>query len=132
MMLPCWPLVLAQVTSSAPRPGDWRFGWAGVGLVAAGALGIILFAWLVMRWLARRQRQISHSPWSLFRDLATAHGLTHRERQLLARVAQHFRLEQPATLFVEPAWWEHDRLGPSWKRRLPQLEKLRRRLFAAR
>jgi hypothetical protein len=125
-------LLFAQVSGSAPQPGDWRFGWAGVGVVAAGALTIILCAWLVMRWLARRQRQIRHSPWSLFKDLATAHGLNHRERLLLTRLARHFRLEQPAVIFVEPAWWEQERLGPSWTRRLPQLDQLRRRLFAAR
>jgi hypothetical protein len=132
MIVRWWTLLLAETAANAPKPGDWRFGWAGVGMVAAGALAIILCAWLVTRWLASRQRQINNSPWCLFKDLAAAHGLNHRERQLLTRLAQHFRLEQPSALFVEAAWWEADRLGPSWARCQSDLDKLRRRLFAVR
>jgi hypothetical protein len=125
-------LLLAQANASAPRPGDWRFGWVTVGLLAGVSLAVILIAWLIARWVSARERRISNSPWRLFKDLTIAHGLNHRERQLLMRLATQFKLEQPTALFVEPAWWEPERLGPAWVRRLPEVEKLRKRLFAIR
>jgi hypothetical protein len=132
MTLRCCFLLLAQAGSAAPKPGDWRFGWVSVGIVAGVAVAIILVTSLIMRWFSARERRSSNSPWQLFKDLVAAHDLNHRERNVLTRLAQQFRLEQPATLFVEPAWWEPERLGPAWSRRLPELEKLRRRLFALR
>ena len=44
-----------------------------------------LVAWLIMRWFGPRERTISNSPWGLFKDLAMAHALTHRERNVLTR-----------------------------------------------
>ena len=125
-------LLLAEVNAKAPRPGDWSFGWVSVGILACAALSIILSAWLTIRLINARQKRISNSPWRLFKDLATAHELNHRERNLLTRLANHFRLEHPSVLFIEPAWWEPERLGSSWSRRGAELEKLRRRLFAVR
>jgi hypothetical protein len=68
----------------------------------------------------------------LFKDLCAAHGLSRRERQLLARVARQFELAQPAMLFVEAAWWDAERLGPAWTRAIPELKQLQQRLFAVR
>jgi hypothetical protein len=132
MTVPCCLLLFAQVSPNAPKPGDWQFGWGSVGIVAGVAVALSLVAWLILRWFKVRERRISNSPWGLFTDLVAAHQLNHRERNLVTRLARQFRLEQPALLFVEPAWWEADRLGPAWRRRLPELEKLRRRLFAVR
>ena len=132
MSLAFWTSILAQVGPAKPRPGDWQFGWERVGMVAAAATVVVVVIWLIFRLLAMRERRIGNSPWLLFKDLATAHGLTHRERQLLRRLAQQYRLEQPAALFVESAWWEDERLGPAWAKRLPEIERLRRRLFAIR
>jgi hypothetical protein len=129
-LLSLW--LLAQASPRAPKPGDWRFGWDRVGLVALGAIVIIAIAWFVLRWVARRERRITHSPWCLFKELCTTHELTPRERQLLTRLAQHHRLEQPATLFVEPTWWEPQQLGPAWSKCLTELDRLRKRLFAVR
>src|SRR5262245_14680557 len=125
-------LLWAEVNAKAPRPGDWSFGWVSVGILAGAAASIVLSAWLTIRLISARQKRISNSPWRLFKNLVTAHELNHRERNLLTRLAQHFRLEQPAALFIEPAWWEPERLGSSWSRRSAELEKLRRRLFAGR
>ena len=124
--------LLAQAGTKAPRPGDWQFGWDKVAVVAAGALAIIFVAWLVMRFFAARKRRSSNSPWRLFKELCAVHGLSSRERQLITRMAQKFRLDQPAALFVEVAWWDAERLGPSWTRQLSELDKLRKRLFAVR
>jgi hypothetical protein len=129
----CWQILLAQVGKpNAPRPGDWTFGWASVAMLAAASLAIIVVAWLISRSFAVRQRRIGNSPSRLFKDLCLAHNLTNRERQMLGRMAQQFRLQQPAALFVEPAWWEAERLGTSWSRRMPEVERLRKRLFAVR
>ena len=127
-----WLPLLAQANARAPKPGDWRFGWDSVAMVAGGALVVIIVAWFISRLLAKRQRQISDSPWCLFKELCTAHSLNHRERQLLTRLAQQFRLEQPTALFIEPAWWEAERLGPAWARTLPELDKRRKRRFTVR
>jgi len=124
--------LIAQVSANAPKPGDWQFGWISVGIVAGVATGVCIVAWIILRIIRARERRITNSPWQLFKDLTAAHELNHRERNLLTRLAQQFRLEQPAVLFVEPAWWEADRLGQAWSRRLPEIEKLRRRLFASR
>jgi hypothetical protein len=133
MTLPYCFLLLAQSrASAAPKPGDWGFGWGSVAMVAAGAAGIVLIAWLIMRWLSLRERRIHNSPWQLFKDLSAAHGLSQRERQLLTRIAQQYRLDHPAALFVEAAWWEAERLGAPWQPRFAEIEKLRRRLFAVR
>jgi hypothetical protein len=132
MNLLCWTAILGQMGAAKPKPGDWQFGWERVGMVAAAATVIAVVIWLIFRLLALRERRVSNSPGVLFKDLATAHGLSHRERQLLRRLAQQYRLEQPAVLFIEAAWWEDERLGPAWAKRLPEIEKLRRRLFAIR
>jgi len=132
MTLPGCLVLLAQASPNAPKPGDWQFGWGSVAIVAGVAVGISLVAWLIMRWFKARERRLSNSPWRLFYDLVAAHELNPRERNLVTRLAQQFRLEQPAMIFAEPAWWEPERLGPAWSRRLPELERLRRRLFAIR
>ncbi len=125
-------LLLAELNSRAAKPGDWLFGWDRVALVAGGAVAIITVAWIVMRLVARRERRQGHSPWCLFKELCTAHELSLRERQLLTRLAQHHRLEHPTALFIEPTWWEPQRLGPAWSKCLTELERLRKRLFAVR
>jgi hypothetical protein len=133
MMPMYWNILLAQAGKpNAPRPGDWTFGWTSVAMLAAASLAIIVVAWIVSRSVALRQRRIKNSPSRLFKDLCLAHNLTNRERQMLGRMAQQFRLLQPAALFVEPAWWEAERLGPSWSRRMHDVERLRKRLFAVR
>ena len=125
-------LLLAQTGAKPPRPGDWSFGWGSVAGVAAVSVTVILVIWLTTKYAAARQQKNSNSPWGLFTDLCTSHHLNRRERQLVTRLAQHFELEHPAALFIESAWWEFDRLSPAWVRCRPELEKLRKRLFAVR
>jgi hypothetical protein len=125
-------ILLAKQDANAPRPGDWSFGWDSVAIIAGVALAIIFVAWIVARILAARERKNKNSPWCLLKDLAEAQGLNHRERQLLTRLAQHLQLPEPAALFVEQSYWEADRLGGSWASARPELDKLRKRLFAVR
>ena len=107
-------------------------GWEAAGIVIGAAVTIIGLAWLAMRFLRSRQKKISHCPWRLFKDLCAAHELNYRDRQLLTQLARQHRLQQPAVLFVEPAWWDTDRLGAAWQRSLGEVQALQERLFAAR
>jgi hypothetical protein len=125
-------LLLAQTGARAPRPGDWSFGWSSVAGVAAASLAVIAVIWLTTKIAAARQQKITNSPWRLFTDLCTLHHLNRRERLLITRLAQDIQLEHPALLFMESAWWEADRLSPAWVRCRPELDKLRKRLFAIR
>jgi hypothetical protein len=124
--------LLAQQNAKPPRPGDWAFGWGSVGIIAAVAAAVVLIFWMISRVVAAREQKSKHSPWSLWKELADAHALSARERQLVCRLAKHLRLVQPTALFVEPSSWEVERLGPSWVACRPEIEKLRKRLFAVR
>jgi len=123
-------LLLAQAAPRGPKPGDWTFGWDRVALVALGGMVIVFIAWLVRRMLMLRQRRVTHSPWCLFKELCAAHHLSPRQRQLLKRLAQQHRLEQPATALLDATLWEPQRLGPAWARCLGEVDDLRKRLFA--
>jgi len=109
------------------RALDWNF----VLPVLSGATIVFLFAtWLTLRRLRLRERRSLNSPAKLLAELCAAHGLRHRQRQLLASLARYHKLAQPAVLFVEPALWSTERLGPAWSRRRGELDELCRRLFA--
>jgi hypothetical protein len=101
-----------------------------VGIIAAVSASIVLVIWFVMRWFQSRERTIANSPWHLFKELCSAHGLTLPERQMLTRLVRERDLPQPAALFVEPACWGLERQSAS--ARTLELEKLKRRVFAAR
>ena len=132
MTLPTFTLLLAQARANNPRPGDWSFGWGTVGIIAAASAGIVMVIWLIMLGLKLRARRTTHSPWELFGELCAAHRLAHGERSLLKSLARDLKLEQPGVLFVEPGWWESQRLPPSMVRHVAALEKVRKRLFAPR
>lgn len=123
-------MLLAQVKAREPKPGDWSFGWGTVGMIAAVSASVVLVIWFISRLVQRRKRTTANSPWHLFRDLCAAQGFALPERQLLARLAKERNLAQPAMLFVEPAYWELERASGS--SRTAELERLRRRIFAAR
>ncbi len=113
------------------RYGRWPLSYQIATIAAGVAIATCLAAWLVVRWLTRRERGKLNSPLKLLAELAAAHGLGYRQRQLLARLAKHHNLTQPAVLFVEPALWSAERLGPRWDRVRPELDALREHLFAA-
>jgi hypothetical protein len=118
-----------QRLGDVPPRGGW--GWPGF-LTAAGALtAVILAGWLLKSWLTQRERRTVNSPAKLLLELVAAHGLGYRHRQLLARLAKHHALTQPALLFVEPELWSAEKLGRAWDRCRPELDSLRQRLFAA-
>jgi hypothetical protein len=105
-------------------------GWQAVGIIVGTATTLIGMFWLTTRLLRARQKRSTNCPWQLFKELCAAHDLSYRDRQLLTQLAQQHRLEQPAMLFVEPTWWEADKLGRGWQRSLAEIHGLRDRLFA--
>jgi hypothetical protein len=126
---------IGQSASSGGQPSASPSAWNLQAAIVVGAIAFLLavlsaVCWLVSRWLKARDEKTVNSPWGLFHELCAAQGLNHRERQWLSRLARQQGLDQPAALFVEPAWWEPDRLGPTWESVLPQLHELRNRLFA--
>lgn len=123
-------LILGELNARAPKPGDWAFGWDRVAMVAAGALVVTAVAWIMLKVAKGRERRITHSPWCLFKEVCSAHGLAARERQLLKRLAQQHRLENPVMVLIDEALWDAQRLGPAWSRCQAELETLRKRLFA--
>jgi hypothetical protein len=125
-------LAVASRNAKQPKPGDWSFGWSAVGLIGAASLLVIMLIWLAIRSYQARQRRERHSPWRLFSDLCRTHHLSRRHRHILKCLAVQYQLEQPAMLFVEPKWWEADQLGPTWAPHLPELNRLRLRLFSRR
>jgi hypothetical protein len=129
------PLLIANQVGApnlAGRLAKAFVGWQGLFLIVGALLAITFLAWMVTWLVTARNRKISNSPERLFKDLCTAHKLTHRERQLMTRLAQKAGLSQPASLFVEPMWWDAGRLGSAWAKAVPELEALRKRLFAHR
>jgi len=130
------PQLLAQASlihaGDRFRPGVAQISWQQVALVAGVAVVFVVAAWLAARFARARQRRASQSPWRLFKDLCAAHALDSRERQLLTRLARQRALAHPAVLFVDAAAWDMHGLGDGWTRSLPELERLRRRVFAVR
>ena len=77
-----WLLLLAQSAAKAPKPGDWSFGWSAWPLSPCVAHRHLV-VWLIPAAARHRKGKNSHSPWCLFTELCTSHGLNRRERQLL-------------------------------------------------
>ena len=112
-------------------PDGSQFDWPTVAVFTSGATAVILAAWLVRQWQQRREKLAVNSPTQLLTELAAAHGLRYRQRHLLHRLARHHKLSHPAVLFVEPALWKPEKLGPEWERCRPELDALQTQLFAA-
>ena len=130
------PLVVAELTvmetlNNGLRYGRWPLSYQLSAIAAGVTLALCLAAWLAVRYLLRRERVKINSPAKLLQELFAAHGLRYRQRQLVTRLAKHHRLTQPAILFVEPALWSAERLSPRWDRVRPELDALRKQLFAA-
>jgi hypothetical protein len=129
-------MLLAEVRLFTDLSRRWQAAGLPLSLSAALVLAgvvtsILLAAWLFRRWQRERDRLAANSPALLLASLATAHGLQYRHRQLLTRLAKHYALSHPAQLFVEPALWTAEKLGPAWDRSRPELDELQQQLFAA-
>lgn len=68
-------------------------------------------------------------PRKLFRELSRAHRLDRHSRRLLRQLAEVLQLEQPAEVFLQPAYFKAENLPAPLQSEAAWYEQLRERLF---
>jgi hypothetical protein len=97
-------------------------------LVAVTLLVIVTIAWQAIS--RRRRRDFDYDrPARLFADLCRAHKLSWANRRLLKHLAAARDLKCPATLFVEPEYFDMTNVPPTLKASAGELRQLRHKLF---
>ena len=98
-----------------------------VFLAVVAVVGLVL--WRVARVAAMRDGRSYYSPKRLFAELCQLHELDWASRRLLRRLAHALRLEHPAQLFLEPAFFEAARMPTELRSEQTRLKEFKRRLF---
>jgi hypothetical protein len=94
-------------------------------------IGIFVAIGVVARILAGHDKhRLFNSPRALFRTLCRAHELDRSARRLLLQIAHAQQLRPPARLFLEPAAFQPERLGPAFGPQRSAIEALARKIFA--
>jgi hypothetical protein len=109
------------------------FRGSGISWVVIGALAVVVIValWMLSRWwLGQGSAGSRNSPKALFAELCRVHALAAGERQLLLALAESNRLVQPSELFVDPTYFDEQRLPTSLAARKGELKSLAGRLFA--
>jgi hypothetical protein len=119
---------------------DYSGEWARLGrllnfgpyevliLAAVTLLVIVTIVWQTIS--RRRQRDFEYDrPARLFADLCRAHKLNWSSRRLLKHLAAARGLKSPATLFVEPIYFDMTNVPPALKPSAAELRQLRHKLF---
>ncbi len=109
------------------------FRGSGISWVVIGALAVVVIValWMLSRWwLGQGSAGSRNSPKALFAELCRVHALAAGERQLLLALAESNRLVQPSELFVDPTYFDEQRLPASLGARKVELKSLAGRLFA--
>ena len=96
--------------------------------IVAVVLGIVL--WRVARLVALRDGRSYVSTKRLFRDLCRLHDLDWSSRRLLRRLALARGLNNPAQIFLQPAWLEPAEIPAEFRPFQAQLQEIEQRLFA--
>lgn len=131
-MLAGWALLAANA-----RPVWGRFDHRRPGFDAAHLWTLLsmaaLFITVVIVMYRSRERSKQEfevdSPRRLFQELCRAHRLPWSSRRLLKRLAAARSVSPPATLFVEPAYFDAANLPPALQRSASQIQSLHRQLF---
>ena len=131
-MTPFWLLADSSVvmhTGDRFRPGGEQFTLAGLAVLGAVILSVLVLGWMISRVANIRELRGSNHPRELFFELCRAHQLNRAQQRLLERVARHYRLVQPARVFIEPALFEL--VGPRRpsERLRRELDELKRQIF---
>jgi hypothetical protein len=96
-------------------------------------VGIFVVLAVVARVLGRHDKhRLFNSPQALFKALCRAHELDRSARRLLLRIAHAQQLNPPARLFLEPALFDLQRLGPAFQSRQTEIEALAGKIFGQR
>ncbi len=106
-----------------PLSDPKTLGFAAV-VVVAGLAGAAYF--FAKRF---REKWLKTSSGALFNGLCGAHELSPSERALLKKIAQAYQLPQPARLFLEPGYFDPDRLAPILGKATEPVISLRNKLF---
>jgi hypothetical protein len=104
---------------------DPRSVLAMCALLAAVIVGV----WIASRFFQVRERQRTHCPRALFRELCHAHGLSSNERNLLLRLASQQDAYNPAAVFLEPQNFDIDHLPPAAVGDAEAVKRLWQQLF---
>jgi hypothetical protein len=97
-------------------------------LAAVTLLVIVTIVWQTVS--RRRQRDFDYArPPRLFADLCRAHKLNWSSRRLLKQLAAARGLKCPATLFVEPEYFDMTNVPSVIKSSGAELRQLRHKLF---
>lgn len=107
-------------------------GFSVVWVIIAVAVTAILAAaaWSTCRWLLSRERGPLNSPSKLLSELCSKHGLSGRQKRLIASLARQHRLQHPGVMFVEPNLWDATEFGAFGERHSQELARLRERVFS--
>jgi hypothetical protein len=97
-------------------------------LSAVTLLVIVTVTWQTISHRRRRDFDYDRPP-RLFADLCRAHKLNWSNRRLLKHLAAARGLKCPATLFVEPEYFDMTNVPPALKPSAAELRQLRHKLF---
>ncbi|HTN75123.1 MAG TPA: hypothetical protein VL096_07750 [Pirellulaceae bacterium] len=114
------------------RLANQDFRWSNVFLVLAIIAAMAMAISLLVRYMNARENYTIYSPQRLFRELCKAHGLEHKKRRVLKRLAVAHQLASPAQLFVEPERFDVGHLNADWQAQRSELEALRDLIFGCR
>lgn len=95
------------------------------------AVTLLVIATIVWQRISRRRRRDFDydRPQRLFADLCRAHKLNWSNRRLLKQLAAARHLKCPATLFVEPDYFDMTNVPAALKSSAGELRQLRHMLF---
>jgi|tagenome__1003787_1003787.scaffolds.fasta_scaffold20497348_2 hypothetical protein len=107
----------------------WNSGPYEVLILAAVTLLVVVtIVW--QTFAKRRRRDFEYDrPHRLFADLCKAHKLNWSHRRLLKQLAAARDVKSPATLFVEPEYFDATNLPTPLQPSAKELRKLRHKLF---
>jgi hypothetical protein len=107
-----------------------RFGSAELSVII-GATTLLVVVMIVSYWRSRRRKTefLRNSSPQLFSELSAAHRLNRSNRHLIKRLAAANGQKNAAALFVEPNYFETEKLPVAEKVSLDDFRQLRHELF---
>jgi hypothetical protein len=125
------PLLAAQEYSREWERLGRLFNSGPYEVLILAAVTLVVVATITWQTFSnRRRRDFDYDrPPRLFADLCKAHKLNRSNRRLLKQLAAARGLKLPATLFVEPEFFDMTNLPAALQPSAKELRKLRHRLF---
>ena len=101
--------------------------------IAIGILTIAIVVAAMIAWQLRKRRSArtfsTDSSAKLFRDLCAAHGINRSSRRLLQQLAEAQKVADPASLFVEPRYFDSRTIPVELRASSNELQRLCETLF---